>query len=170
MTTQISAAAVKDLRDRSGAGIMECRRALEVASGDIDKALGVLREQGQSKAEKRSSRETSQGMVESYIHGAGRIGALVELNCETDFVGRTEDFRTLAHDLAMQVAATNPPYLSAEDVPPGDEVDPKEACLLEQPFIKDPGKNVRDLVNEAISKTGENVRVRRFARFELGAD
>lgn len=94
----------------------------------------------------------------------------MELNCETDFVGRTEDFRTLAHDLAMQVAATNPPYLSAEDVPPGDEVDPKEACLLEQPFIKDPGKNVRDLVNEAISKTGENVRVRRFARFELGAD
>lgn len=166
---EISAAMVKELRERSGAGIMECRNALERANGDMDKALEILREQGLAKAEKRASRAASQGMVESYIHG-GRIGAMVEVNCETDFVGRTDDFRALAHDIAMQVAATSPLYLAEDDIPAGEQVDPKEVCLLLQPFIKDPSKTVKDLVNEIVSKTGENVQVRRFARFELGGD
>ena len=160
---------VKELRERSGAGVMECRNALEQADGNVDRALEILREQGLAKAEKRAGRAASQGLVEAYIHG-GRIGALVEVNCETDFVGRTDDFRSLAHDIAMQVAATNPLYLTEEEVPSGQPVDPAEACLLQQPFIKDPSKTIKDLVNETVSKTGENVQVRRFARFELGAD
>ena len=167
---QISAAAVKELRELSGAGVMECRRALDEAKGDVNQALAVLRTQGLSKAASRAGRETGQGLVESYIHGGGRIGALVEVNCETDFVARTEDFRTLAHDLAMQVAASNPRYLTAEEIPAGTEAVASEVCLLEQPFIKNPGKSVRDLVNEVIGKTGENIRIRRFSRYELGAD
>ncbi len=170
MSEPISANAVKELRDRSGAGIMECKRALEDSSGNVEQALGLLRDQGFAKAEKRADRATSQGAVDCYIHGGGRIGALVEVNCETDFVGRTDDFKALAHDLAMQVAATNPRYLSAEDVPSGEEGDPKETCLLEQPFIKNPGLSIRDLINATVSKTGEVVRVRRFARFELGGE
>ncbi|MEK7215290.1 MAG: translation elongation factor Ts [Chloroflexota bacterium] len=170
MSEPISANAVKELRDRSGAGIMECKRALEDSGGNVEKALIVLRDQGFAKAEKRSDRATSQGMVDCYIHGGGRIGALVEVNCETDFVGRTEDFKALAHDLAMQVAATNPRYLSAEDVPADEEGDPKEICLLEQAFIKNAGLSIRDLINATVSKTGEVVRVRRFARFELGGE
>ena len=109
-------------------------------------------------------------MGETYIHGGGRIGALVEINCETDFVGRTEDFKSLAHDIAMQIAATSPRYVAAEDVPAGEEGDVKEICLLEQAFIKDPGKTIKNLIDEAVAKTGEVVRVRRFARFELGGD
>lgn len=170
MSEPISATAVKDLRERSGAGVMECKRALEEAGGSVDRALTILREQGFAKAEKRSDRATSQGVVDCYIHGGGRIGAIVEVNCETDFVGRTEDFKTLAHDLAMQVAATNPRFLAAEDLPAGEEGDPKELCLLEQPFIKNPSLSIRDLVNAAVSKTGEVVRIRRFARFELGGE
>ncbi len=161
---------VKELRERSGAGIMECKRALDDAGGNLDRAMAILREQGLAKAEKRAGRETSQGMVDSYIHGGGRIGALVEVNCESDFVARTEEFRRLAHDIAMQVAATNPRYLSADDRPDDEEDDPAEVCLLEQPFIREPGRTIRDIVNEAISKTGENIRIRRFARFELGGD
>ena len=167
---QISASAVKELRERSGAGVMECKSALEQAEGDLERALAILREEGLAKAEKRASRVASQGLVESYLHAGGRIGALVEVNCETDFVARTEDFKTLAHDLAMQVAATNPHYLAEEDVPEGEEADLDEECLLRQPFIKEPSKTVRQLVNETISKTGENIRIRRFARFELGGD
>ncbi len=167
---QISATAVKELRDQSGAGVMECRRALEASGGNVDRALVFLREQGLARAEKRAGRETRQGAVESYIHGGGRIGAMVEVNCESDFVARTEDFKALAHDLAMQVAATNPLYLSAEELPAGQDGQVTEICLLDQPFIKDPSKSVRDLVNEVIGKTGENIRVRRFSRFELGAE
>ena len=167
---RISASTVKDLRERSGAGIMECKRALEEATGDIEKALALLHDQGFLKAEQRAHRETRQGMVEVYVHAGGRIGALVEVNCETDFVGRTDTFKDLAHDLVLQIAAANPLFLSADDVPPEDGTDPSEVALLEQPFIKDPGKSVRELVNEVIGKTGENIRVRRFARFELGGD
>jgi elongation factor Ts len=167
---EISAAAVKELRDQSGAGVMECRRALEEAGGDVTRALTVLREQGLTKAEKRAGRETSQGLVESYIHGNGRVGVLVEVNCESDFVARTDDFKTLAHDLAMQIAAMNPSYISAEEMTVGNGENPEEVCLLDQPFIKDPRKTVRDLVTEVIGKTSENIRVRRFARYELGAD
>lgn len=170
MTQSTSATAVKELRELSGAGVMECRRALDETGGDVNRALQVLREQGLSKAEKRAGRETREGTVESYIHGGGRIGALVEINCESDFVARTDDFKNLAHDLAMQVAATSPLYVSAEEIPAGSDQQAAEVALLEQPFIKDPGKSIRDLMTEVISKTGENIRVRRFSRFELGAE
>lgn len=167
---EVAASVVRELRERSGAGVMECKRALEVTEGNLERALEILREQGAAKAAQRAERETSQGMVESYLHGGGRIGALVELNCETDFVARTDNFRALAHDLAMQVAATAPRYLAPEDVPADEQGEVKEICLLEQPFIKDPSKSIRDLVEDAVRKTGENVHIRRYARFELGGD
>lgn len=175
----ISASQVKELRAKSGAGIMESKRALEEVGGDIDKAIALLKQQGLAKAEKKSGRAASQGLVEPYIHGGGRIGSIVEVNCETDFVARTEDFRALAHDLAMQVAATSPRYVALEDVPedawPGLEKEygsrdlaVSGAVLLEQPFIKDGKYSVRDLIKERISKLGENIVVSRFARFEVG--
>ncbi|MBI2887621.1 MAG: translation elongation factor Ts [Chloroflexi bacterium] len=167
---QISAAAVKELRERSGAGVMECKSALEQTGGNMEKALAILREQGLAKAEKRAGRVASQGLVEAYLHAGGRIGALVELNCETDFVARTDDFKVLAHDLAMQVAATNPRYITEEDIPEEEETSIDEDCLVRQPFIKDPSKTIRDLLHEAIGKTGENIRIRRISRFELGAE
>ena len=119
-------------------------------------------------AEKRAHRETSQGLIECYIHAGGRIGAMVEVNCETDFVARTEDFKLLAHELAMQIAATNPLAVSEEDLPSGVEGEPAELCLLRQPYIRDNSRAVDDVVRDVIAKTGENIRVRRFARFELG--
>lgn len=167
---EIAAAAVRELRERTGAGVMECRRALEEAGGDQEKALEVLRRHGIAGIEKRAQRATSQGMVDVYIHAGGRIGALVEVNCETDFVARTDEFRELAHSIAMQIAATSPRYLSAEDMPAGSEEQPKEVALLSQPFIREPGRSVQDLVNEIAAKFKENVRVRRFARFELGGE
>ncbi len=165
---EFSAADVKELRDRSGAGVMECRRALEATGGNKDAAIKWLQDQGASKAAKRSDRETGQGMVESYIHG-GRIGVLVEVNCESDFVARTDDFKGLAHDIAMQIAATSPKFVDPSELPAGSEDDPKEVCLLAQPFIKEPGRTVAEVMKDVIAKTGENIRVRRFARFELGA-
>jgi elongation factor Ts len=164
----ISADLVKELRERTGAGVMECKRALEEAGGNLDRAMTVLQERGIAMADKKAHRETSQGMVESYIHAGGRLGALVEVNCETDFVARTEDFKKLARDLAMQIVASSPAFVSAEDLPVGAEGEPKELCLMLQPFIKDESRTVGDLVKEVIAKTGENIRVRRFTRFELG--
>lgn len=166
----ISATAVKQLREKTGAGVMECRRALEEADGNVDQAVDVLRRLGLAGIEKRAQRATSQGVVEVYIHAGGRIGALVEVNCETDFVARNDEFRELAHNVAMHIAATNPRYLSAEEIPAGSEENPKEAALLSQPFIKEPGRTIQDIINEIAAKFKENVRVRRFARFELGAD
>jgi elongation factor Ts len=163
----VSVQAVKALRDLTGAGMLDCKQALEEAGGDIDKAVELLRQRGIAMAEKRAGRETAQGVVQAYIHHDGRVGALVELNCETDFVARTEEFRTLAQELAMQVAAMAPRYVSREEMPPG-EGDPADLCLLEQPFIRDQSRNVGSLITELIAKTGENIRVRRFARFELG--
>ncbi len=164
----VSVEAIKELRERTGAGIMDCKRALQESKGDLARAEEILREQGIASAAKKASRATNQGVVESYIHSGGRIGAIVEVNCETDFVARTPDFKELAHDLAMQVAAMSPLYVDDSEIPDGDEVDPQQACIMQQPFIKDPSRTVQDLVNEAISKLGENVRVRRFARFSLG--
>ncbi len=164
----VSVEAIKELREQTGAGIMDCKRALQESSGDLARAEEILREQGIASAAKKASRATNQGVVESYIHSGGRIGAIVEVNCETDFVARTPDFKELAHDLAMQVAAMSPVYVDDSEIPDGDEVDPQQACILQQPFIKDPSQTVQDLVNEAISKLGENVRVRRFTRFSLG--
>ncbi len=165
---EIPAALVKELRERTGAGVMECKKALQEAEGDLERAVGVLQERGIALAEKRMHRETAQGMVECYIHAGGRLGAMVEVNCETDFVARTDDFKRLARDLAMQIVASNPLSVSEEDLPSGAEGDPAELCLLRQPFIKDESRTVEELVKEVIARTGENIRVRRFARFELG--
>lgn len=171
---------VRSLRDKTGAGIMDSKRALEEAGGDVAKAIEVLRQQGLARAGKKSDRSTLQGLVEPYIHGGGRIGALVEINCETDFVARTPDFQALAHDVAMQIAAIPPRYVSVEEIPEADfpalekefgsrEEAVKQVVLLEQTFIKDAKKTVADLVKEGIAKLGENIVIRRFSRFELGA-
>ncbi len=164
----ISTAAVKELREETGAGIMDCKRALIEAEGDRQKALEILRQQGLARAEKKAERVASQGIIEAYIHGGGRIGALVEVNCETDFVARTDEFRTLVHDIAMQIAAQNPLYVSDDEVPEGAEVDRDEVVLLRQTFIKNPSLTIGQLVTNAIAKIGENIKIRRFARFELG--
>jgi elongation factor Ts len=164
----VSAGDVKDLRERTGAGVMECKSALEEAGGDIEKAITILQERGMAMAEKRAHRETSQGIVECYIHAGGRIGAMVELNCETDFVARTGDFQSLAREIAMQVAAMDPVAVSDEDLPESAEGDPNALVLLKQAYIRNPSRTVGDLVKDVIAKTGENVRVRRFSRFELG--
>lgn len=196
---EITAAVVKELREKTGVAMMDCKKALAEAGGDMDAAIKILREKGAAKAEKRSGRETSEGLVHSYIHGNGRIGVLIELNCETDFVARNEGFVTLANDLAMQVAA-NPQVRAvkreeldqafldsereilikqAESSGKPREIIEKmvegrmskiyeEVCLLDQPFIKDDKKKVVDIVNETIQTTGENITVRRFARFQLG--
>ncbi len=194
ITTQL----VKELRDRTGAGMLDCKKALVETQGDMEAAVRLLREKGLAAAAKRAGREANEGRIGVYVHHSERIASMVEVNCETDFVARTEQFGTLAHDLAMQVAATNPRFLSPEDVPPevleeeraiyrsqieGNKPDHiieriiegklakfyQEACLLEQPFIRDPDRKVRDLVTEVAAQVGENVVVRRFARFELGA-
>lgn len=169
-TMQPSVEAIKALRERTAAGVMDCRRALEASGGDVEKAVEVLRKQGLDQAAKKAQRATSQGIVEVYQHLGGRLAAMVEVNCETDFVARTDQFRGLAHDLVMQVAAMNPKYMATEDLPPEAKEVAAEVCLLAQPFIKDPTKTVKDLVAEVIAKTGENIQVRRFARFEVGSD
>ena len=194
----ISAQQVKELRETTGAGMMDCKKALTETGGDMAKAVDFLREKGLAAAAKKSGRIAAEGLVESYIHGAGRIGVLIEVNCETDFVAKTHEFHGFVRDLAMQVAAANPQYLSRKDVPaeiveherevlraqalnegkPEKIVDKmvegrvekfyKDNCLLEQAFIKDPDKSVTDIVNAQISKIGENILVRRFTRYQLG--
>jgi len=195
---EVSAKTVKELRERTGAGMMDCKKALVETGGDIEKAIDYLREKGLAAAAKKAGRVAAQGLVESYIHGGGRIGVLIEVNCETDFVAKTEQFKTLARDLAMQVAAAKPEYVSREQVPPEvieheksilraqalNEGKPekivdkmvegrlekfyKETCLLEQPFIKNPDVIVGDVIKEVIATLGENIVVNRFARFEIG--
>ena len=189
---------VKELRERTGAGMMDCKKALAETGGNIEKAVDYLREKGLSAAAKKSGRIAAEGLVESYIHGAGRIGVLVEVNCETDFVAKTEEFKTFARDIAMQIAAARPEFVRREEVAaesiarekeilraqalnegkPEKIVDKmvdgridkffKEVCLLEQPFIKDPDKTVQQLLTEKIAKIGENINIRRFVRYELG--
>jgi elongation factor Ts len=194
----ITAAMVKELRERTEAGMMDCKRALQETNGDMDAAVAYLREKGLAAAAKKAGRLASEGLVESYIHGMGRIGVLVEVNCETDFVAKTDKFKELCHDIAMHIAASRPEYVSREEVP-AEVIDQersilkaqalnegkpekivekmvegriekyyKEVCLLEQPFVKDPDITVRDLVTQAIATIGENISVRRFVRFELG--
>jgi elongation factor Ts len=153
---------IKELREKTGAGIMECKKAIDDAVGDLAKAEQLIKERGLAMAEKKAGREAGQGLIDSYIH-AGRIGAMIELNCETDFVARTEDFRTLAREIAMQVAATNPSRINAQE--PSEDGD---VPLLDQPYIRDPSKTVQDLLSETIARVRENIVIRRFARFEIG--
>ena len=153
---------IKELREITGAGIMECKKALEDAVGDLTRAQQLIKERGLAIAEKKAGREAGQGLIDSYVH-AGRIGAMIELNCETDFVARTDDFKRLAREIAMQVAATNPTRINGQE--PSSDGD---VPLLDQPYIRDPSKTVQDLVNETIAKVRENIVIRRFARFELG--
>jgi elongation factor Ts len=170
---------IKSLREKTGAGIMDAKRALEETGGNIEKAMDHLRQQGLAKAGKKSSRSANEGVINTYIHGQGRIGAMVEVNCETDFVARTDDFKSLAYDISMQVAAMSPRYVSVDQIADADYAELerefgdrdaaiKAVVLNEQAFIKDPKMNMGDLVKEGISKLGENIVVRRFARFELG--
>jgi elongation factor Ts len=165
---EITTEQIKDLRQESGAGIMECRNALKECSGDKAKAIKLLQEQGASKAQKSVNRTVKQGLIVSYIHAGGRIGSLVELNTETDFVARTTEFKDLAYNIAVQVAAMDPQYLSKEECPAGADIDFAAACLLLQPYIKEPTKTIKDIITELIAKTGENIKVGRFIRFELG--
>jgi len=165
---QVTTEQIKQLREKSGAGVMDCRTALIETGGDIEKALELLKKQSLYKAQKKVERVARQGVIEPYIHTGGRIGAMVELNCETDFVARTDVFKELAHNIAMQVAAQEPVCISRDKMPKDSEAPPEVACLLLQPYIKDPTRTIQDLINEGIAKTGENIKVNRFARFELG--
>ena len=194
----ISAAQVKELREATGAGILDCRKALQEHHGDFDKAITWLREKGLAAAAKKAGREAKDGVVELYSHGGGRVGVMVEVNCETDFVAKTDDFKSLARDIAMQIAAMNPQFIKREEVPAAtveremeiyrtqarNEKKPEnivervasgklekffqDVCLLEQTFIKDAGKTIRDIILEITAKTGEKVTIRRFKRFHLG--
>ncbi|HEY7494888.1 MAG TPA: translation elongation factor Ts [Candidatus Tectomicrobia bacterium] len=195
---QITSAMVKELREKTGAGVMDCKEALTGSNGSVEKAIDYLRKKGLQAAAKRSARSTREGVVGSYIHGGGRLGVLVEVNCETDFVARTDEFQELVRDIAMQVAASNPLYVSRQDVP--SEAIAKErdileeqaktsgrpqhaiaqivegrlekyfqdVCLLDQPFVKDTALTIEDLIKAKIAKTGENITVSRFVRFALG--
>lgn len=195
---EITAKMVKELRDKTGAGMMDCKKALAENDGDVEKAMKYLREQGIASASKKAGRDTSEGVIYSYIHPGDKLGVLVEINCETDFVARTDDFRNFAKDIAMQVAAAEPKVVSREEVTPElietekevykaqaeKEGKPAnivekivegrmekfygEVCLLEQAFVKDNDKTIKDVVNGAISQLGENINVKRFVRFRLG--
>ena len=167
---KISIETVKELRNRTNVGIADCNKALLEVGGDIEKAMEFLKQRGVAIAEKKKEIAVTDGIIEAYIHHTRHVGALVELNCETDFVARTDEFRRLARDLAMQVAATSPQFISSEEMPPKAETDPQVACLLSQPFIKDLTRTVQEVIAETIAKVGENIKVRRFARFELGVD
>ena len=195
---EITAALVKELRERTGAGMMDCKKALSATDGDLEKAIDFLREKGLAAAAKKAGRVAAEGLVEAYIHGGGRIGVLVEVNCETDFVAKTDAFKELVKDIAMHIAATNPSYLKREEVPTAEleheqavlaeqarnegklekiiekmvagriEKYYKEVCLMEQPFVKDPDKTISDLITESIAKIGENISIRRFTRYQVG--
>lgn len=195
--SEINASSVKELRAKTGAGIMDCREALAANNGNIEEAAGWLRQKGISKADKKASRETNEGQVGSYIHAGGRVGVLVEVNCETDFVAKTDEFGALVSGIAMQIAAMGPRYISRTEVPQ-DVIDKeiagykaaaleegkpenvaekiatgkvdkyfKAQCLLEQSYIRDDSKTIEELLKETISKTGENIRIKRFSRFDL---
>jgi len=197
MSVQITAKMVSDLRAQTGAGLMDCKKALVESQGSLDEAVTILRKKGMASAAKKAGRDASEGLVESYIHTGGKVGVLIELNCETDFVAKTEDFRSLAKDLCLHIAAASPKYLVREEVPeellnaereiaasqvigkPAPVVQKivegklekfyAEHCLIEQPFVKNPDQSIKDVVTAAIAKLGENILVRRFVRFQIGA-
>lgn len=165
---QVKTDDIKLLREKTSAGVMDCRRALVDAQGNIDKAIKILQECGWATAEKKASRVAGMGLIESYVHAGGKLGVMVEVNCETDFVARTSEFQALAHDIALQLAAMNPKYIKPDEVPEAEKDKAQELCLMLQPFIKDPTRTMESLVKETIAKVGENIQVRRFCRFELG--
>lgn len=165
---QITTDMVKELREKTGAGVMDCKKVLVEAGGDPRKAADLLRIKGMATLEKKSAREAGQGVIEAYVHFSGRIGVMLELNSETDFVANTSEFRELAHNIALQIAAADARYISSKDLPPGETADPAKVCLLQQKFIKDESKTVHDLIAEAVSKVRENITVRRFVRYEVG--
>jgi elongation factor Ts len=167
MSKKVSVEAIKALRDKTSASLNDVRTALEQSGGDESKALAFLRERGAAIAEKRQGRTTGQGRVEAYVHHDGRLGAVVEVNCETDFVARTPEFQQFCKDLALHVAAMNPRFVKADEAPASEKLIESE-ILLTQPFVKDPGTSIQDLVKALIAKTGENVVIRRFSRFEVG--
>ncbi len=164
----VSVELIRSLRDQTGAGIMDCKQALEDVDGDLDKAAEALRAKGLADTAKRIGRATNEGVIESYVHTGGRVGAIVELGCESDFVARTEEFQQLAHDLAMQVAAMSPVYIDREDIEDGDERPPAQVALLSQPFIKNNSSSVGEMVRETAARMGENVRVIHFHRLAVG--
>jgi len=165
---EITVETIKALREEMGAGVMDAKRALEEAQGNLDKAREILRERGVASAVKKTGRSANEGLIEAYIHGGGRVGVIVEVNCETDFVTRTDDFKDLAHNLAMQVAAMSPKYVEESDIPDDEKVDPAEVALMSQPYIKDASLSIKDVVLEAAGRLGENIKIKRFTRFALG--
>ncbi|HBH30045.1 MAG: translation elongation factor Ts [Desulfofustis sp. PB-SRB1] len=197
---KITTAMVKELRDKTSAGMMDCKKALTETDGDMDKAVDLLRKKGLAVAAKRAGRATSEGVVETYIHAGGKLGVMIELNCETDFVAKTDQFRELARDIAMHVAASNPVAVERDGVPadlmererqiyveqaeesgkPANIVEKivagkidkflAEVCLLEQKFVKDPERSVQDLITDCVGKMGENISIKRFARFQIGVE
>ena len=197
MSTPITAQLVNDLRLRTGAGLMDCKRALVEANGSSEEAITLLRKRGVVSAAKRADRATHEGVIESYIHVGGKVGVLLEVNCETDFVGRNDEFRAFCKDVCLQIAAASPSYVSRDQVPEAEIAKEKEiataqvvgkppaavqkivdgklekyystACLVDQPFVKEPEKTVKDVLTEKVAKTGENIQIRRFVRFQLGS-
>ena len=164
----VTAVQVRELRDKTGAGIMDCKRALEESDGDIAKAEAILNKKGLASAAKKAGRSTSEGLVVSYIHTGGRVGSMIELNCETDFVARTDEFEVLGRNVAMQIAAMSPRFVDRDAVPEDAEEVKDEELLLEQEYIRDSSMKIADLVTDSIGKLGENIHIRRFSRFELG--
>jgi elongation factor Ts len=197
MSTTISAQMVNDLRSITGAGLLDCKKALTEANGNVEEATTILRKKGAASAAKKADRTTKEGLIESYIHVGGKVGVLIEINCETDFVARNDDFKQLCRDVCLQIAAANPLYVSRDQVPEADVAKEREIataqvlgkppaavqkivdgkldkfystiCLLDQPFVKLPEKTVKEIITEKITKIGENIQVRRFTRYQLGA-
>ena len=159
---------VRNLRDQTGAGIMDCKDALENSGGDMEKAIQALREKGVASATKRVGKDTNEGIIETYLHTGGRVGAMVELGCETDFVARTEEFQKLAHDICMQIAAMGPVYINEDEIEDGDDRPPAQTALMLQPYIKNSSSSVGEMIKELASKVGENIRVVRFSRLAVG--
>ena len=197
MSTIITARMVSDLREKTGAGLLDCKKALTESNGNVEEAITILRKRGAASAAKKAERATREGLIESYIHIGGKVGVMIEVNCETDFVARNEEFKVLCRDLCLQIAAANPTYVRREEVPEADLAKERDiasaqvqgkppaaiqkiiegklekyfstVCLLDQPFVKQAEKSVKDIITEKVAKIGENIQVRRFVRYQLGA-
>ncbi|MDX2187307.1 MAG: translation elongation factor Ts [Opitutaceae bacterium] len=197
MSTVVTAAAVKDLREKTGAGLLDCQKALTEAKGNLEEAITILRKKGAASAAKKADRATKEGIIESYIHVGGKVGVLIEVNCETDFVARNDDFKAFVKDICLQIAAASPSYVTREEVPEADLAKERDiataqvqgkppaavqkivegklekyystVCLIDQPFVKNPDKTVKDILTQQIATTGENITIRRFVRYQLGS-